>query len=83
MLSVLLNVPVEKFEDRYFKEHVYINFNTLTLTEHPGDTLSDNKFNKLVAAKDFSFLTTHYITVRQLLQCFGTEIMRNYFGNNL
>ena len=45
--------------------------------------LYDNKFSKAVAAKDFSFLQTHYITIRQLLQCFGTEIMRGYFGDNL
>ena len=30
MLAVLLNVPVETFESRDFKENVYIDFNNLS-----------------------------------------------------
>ena len=84
-LAALLNIPIEKFENRNFKEHTYIYFPLLQLTTNPelDKVLSDNKFSKAVAAKDFSFLQTHYITIRQLLQCFGTEIMRGYFGDNL
>ena len=55
----------------------------LTTTPELDKVLSDNRFSKVVTAKDFSFLQTHYITIRQLLQCFGTEIMRGYFGDNL
>ena len=84
-LAALLNIPINKFENRSFKEHTYIYFPSLCLTTTPdlGKILSDNKFSKAIAAKDFSFLQTHYITIRQLLQCFGTEIMRGYFGDNL
>lgn len=84
-LSALLNISIENFENRDFKERTYIYFPKLKITTHPNSAyvLSDNKFSKLIASKDFSFLKTHYITIRQLLQCFGTEIMRGYFGDNL
>ena len=84
-LAALLNIPIDKFEDRNFKERTYIYFPLLYLTTTPESDkiLSDNKFSKAIAIKDFSFLQTYYITIRQLLQCFGTEIMRGYFGDNL
>ena len=84
-LAALLNIPINRFENRLFKEHTYIYFPSLCLTTTPDldKVLSDNKFSKAIAAKDFNFLHTHYITIRQLLQCFGTEIMRGYFGDNL
>jgi len=85
MLSALLNVSLEDFNDREFKENTYIYFPTYELTKTPkdGKTLTDNQFNKLLTAKDFSFLQEKYITIRQLLQCFGTEIMRSMFGDKL
>ena len=84
-LAALLNISIDKFEDRNFKERTYIYFPLLYLTTTPESDkiLSDNKFSKAIAIKDFSFLQTYYITIRQLLQCFGTEIMRGYFGDNL
>ena len=56
LLSVLLNVSVEKFEDRQFKEDYYIDFSTLTI-HHKNfvereKILVDNKFSKL--AKDLT-----------------------------
>lgn len=84
-LAALLNVPIEMFDLRSFKENTYIYFPTLTMTDHPNSDLviSDNKFSRAIMNKDFSFLTNNYITIRQLLQCFGTEIMRGLFGDNL
>ena len=85
-LSALLNIPIERFNDRDFKENYYIFFPTLEITNSlPKDVevISDNKFSKLVGNKDFSFIQTTWITIRQLLQVFGTECMRGIFGDKL
>lgn len=84
-LSALLEIPLEKFNDRSFKENYYIYFPTLEIINNaPKEkTLSDNKFSKMLATKDFSFLQNYWITIRQLLQAFGTDCMRNFFGNRL
>lgn len=87
MLSIMLRVDIDKFEDRNFKENYYVDFNTLTI--HHKDVisknkiLSDNKFSKL--AKDLSPNLTcdYYLSIRQILQFFGTEIMRYYFQDKL
>ena len=86
MLAVLLNIPVEKFNDRAFKEDTCIDFETLdySLSAFTKDKhlLSDSKFTKL--AKDLSTEILSYdLTIRQLMQFYGTSIMRNYFGENV
>lgn len=86
MLAVLLNIPVEKFNDRAFKEDACIDFKTLdySLSAFTKDKylLSDSKFTKL--AKDLSTEILSYdLTIRQLMQFYGTSIMRNYFGENV
>lgn len=78
-LSVLFGIPVEKFYERDFKEHFYIK--GLEITDSPDNALDENSFIEMLSKKDFSFLKTHFITIRQLLQCFGTEIVRDLFGN--
>ena len=78
-LSVLFGIPVEKFYERDFKEHFYIK--GLEITDTPDNILDEDSFIKMLNKKDFSFLKTHFITIRQLLQCFGTEIIRGLFGN--
>lgn len=85
-LSALLNVPIERFDNRDFKENYYIFFPTLEITNilpENAEVISDNKFSKLVSNKDFSFIQTTWITIRQLLQVFGTECMRGIFGDQL
>ena len=86
MLAVLLRVPVEMFEDRDFKENVFIDFNDLTfhrredLKKH--QILSDSKFSRKV--KEMSIdVRANLLSVRQLLQYWGTNIMRVYFGDQL
>lgn len=81
-LAAMLNIPIEYFEDRNFKENYYIKFPEAKITPNPNKELilSDNKFSKLIAKQDFSFLTENYITIRQLLQVFGTEIAQTFFG---
>ncbi len=86
MLSILLSVPSDKFNNRTFKESYYVFFPTLTVTNqlpHNADTLSDNKFQRYLTNRDLSFIKTHWITIRQLLQVFGTECMRGIFGDKL
>ena len=78
-LSVLFGIPVEKFYERDVKEHFYIK--GLEITDTPDNILDEDSFIKMLNKKDFSFLKTHFITIRQLLQCFGTEIVRGLFGN--
>lgn len=86
ILAILLNVPVSKFNNRHFKEDCVINIPTLdyslsAFNEEP-DVLSDSKFNKLVKNLDPS-LTQSNLTVRQLMQYFGTEICRRFFGKDV
>lgn len=78
-LSVLFGIPIEKFYERDFKEHFYIK--GLEITNSPDNVLDESSFIEMLSKKDFSFLKTHFITIRQLLQCFGTEIVRDLFGD--
>jgi len=86
MLAVLLRVPVEMFEDRDFKENVFVDFNDLTfhrredLKKH--QILSDSKFSRKV--KEMSIdVRANMLSIRQLLQYWGTEIQRKYLGDQL
>ena len=85
MLAVLLNVPVSKFEDRKFKDSIYIYFPELRIEKNPPyeQVLSQNVFNRLLVSKDYTFLKCMYISIRQLMQCFATDIMRSVFGDKL
>ncbi len=86
MLGILLNVPYYKFNNRHFKEDSIINIPTLdySLSAFTEDTdkMSDSKFNKLVKTLDPSLIQSN-LTIRQLMQYFGTEICRRYFGKDV
>ncbi len=86
MLSVLLGVPMNKFNDRTFKEHYYVSFPDLKLYEEryvaKSKILSDNKFSKMAKALDPNIIN-YYLSIRQLMQFFGTNVMRTYFGDGL
>lgn len=86
MLAVLLRVPVEKFEDRDFKENVFVDFNDLTFHRREDlkryQILSDSKFSRKV--KEMSIdVRANMLSIRQLLQYWGTEIMRRHLGDQL
>ena len=86
MLATLLNVPVEKFNDRSFKEDTCINLNTLeySLSVFIKDKrfISDSKFTKMT--KDLNLdIISYDLSIRQLMQYFGTTICRTYFGENI
>lgn len=81
-LSGLTGIPRKNFDDREFKEKICIMFNPLCITKN-AISLSDSKFNRMLENKDFSFFKTKFITIRQLLQSFGTNIARDIFGDKL
>jgi hypothetical protein len=83
-LSVLINVPVEKFNDRDFKENWYINLQSIHITAFPDNNLmiTDKQLSRMIKSKKLNVISNYYISIRQLLQIFGTEIIREYFGNN-
>lgn len=81
MLSILLNIPINKFNDRAFKELYYVNIPTLNQT-FSKDKLSDSKFNKLVKELNLNLVDSN-LSIRQLMQYFGTSVMRTYFGENV
>lgn len=81
MLSDLLNIGLDKFYIREFKEGCIINISTLE-GSWLGEKLSDSKFNKLVKQLDPSLMESN-LSLRQLLQYFGTEIMQKYFGKRV
>ena len=86
MLAILLNVPVSKFNNRHFKEDCVVNIPTLdsTLSDftESNDKLSDSKFNRMVKSLDPE-LTQSNLTIRQLMQYFGTNVMHTYLGRNV
>ena len=86
MLAVLLRVPVEMFEDRDFKENVFVDFSDLTFHRREDlkkyQILSDSKFSRKV--KEMSIdVRANMLSIRQLLQYWGTEIQRRYLGDQL
>jgi hypothetical protein len=86
MLSVLLRVPVEMFEDRDFKENVFIDFNDLSFHKRENlkryEILSDSKFNRKVNDMTID-VKANKLSIRQLLQYWGTNVMRKYLGDQL
>lgn len=86
--AAILGVPVESFEDRNFKENCYVDFTTLSLIWKDDITddskiLNDAKFSKEVKRLDKRLAREYYLSVRQVLQYLGTEIMRHYLGDDL
>ena len=87
MLSDLLNIPRERFEDRDFKECWFIDLTTLTLLPIHNiafeEMLSDAKFSKLAKEWNPELSKQYKLTIRQVMQLFGTEIMRNYIDDKI
>ena len=55
---------------------------TLNFNDDINNKLTDSKFNKLVKTLDAS-LADGYLSIRQLMQYFGTEVMQTHFGKNV
>lgn len=82
-LAALLNIDYVLLNSRAYKETLYVKFPELIISSSPISTLSDSKLDKFLNSNNFSFLQSYYLSIRQVLQVFGTEIMRNYFGDSL
>jgi hypothetical protein len=85
VLSILLGVNVDNFENRDFKENYYYNFNDgcFVLSPDKDKILSDANFNRQLKKGNLDIFTQYYLSVRQILQAFGTNLMRRYLGDNL
>lgn len=82
-LACLLGVSYYEFNNRDFKENVYVELPTLNITKNPTcDVIHDSKFSKLAKTLDQS-ICKYALTIRQLMQLYATEIMQTYFGRNV
>lgn len=83
----MINEPVEKFEDRTFKECRYINLSTFEQKWHkelsPGQVMSDNQFSKLLKTGQYDTIMSSWISIRQLMQYVGTNVCRQYISNDI
>ena len=87
MCAILLNVPVEDFENRDFKENYYFDFNEYRfyhrLIVDKRDMITDKEFSKQLKKGNLDIILQYKLSVRQILQCFGTDVMRRFFGDKL
>lgn len=84
-LAEVIGVKADRFNDRDFKENYYIYFPTLDITNIPPKhkTMSDKKVSRNLQAGNMSFINDFYISIRQLLQLWGTECIRKTFGDKI
>ena len=89
MLACLLNMDRSQFESRTIKETCLVNFTELSkiYTNECGldlyNLLSDAKFSKLAKEWNPELSKQYYLSIRQVMQLFGTEIMRNILDDKI
>lgn len=93
MLSHLLNMNREDFESRDIKENYIIRFSDLYKTRTDEyrkakeweyiQTLPDSKFSKLAKEWNPELSKEYWLSIRQVMQLFGTEIMRNILDDKI
>ena len=87
MLAILMNVDVSIFEDRHFKENCYFDFTTHRLIDGTkftvDNTISDKAFNRELKKGNLNIAIDYILSIRQILQFFGTDVMRKFFGDEL
>ena len=86
VLSIILGVPVEKFEDRDFKENYCVDFNTSKIykcTDPCVKLLSDKNLSKLIESDSYHIIKTYTLTIRQCLQYIGTQICREFISDKI
>ena len=83
-LSIILNKPIEWFEDRNNKENCYVNLSSLKIYEkdklYSDVILSESKFQKAIKSEE-SIPQETYISIRQLMQYYGTNVIRKFLGD--
>lgn len=80
MLADMLNIDVTNFDDRNFKENTFINLQTLQIGDD-SNKLTDCVFTAMLKNKET--LENQTLSIRQLMQYFGTEICHKYFGRKV
>lgn len=90
MLSHLLNMDREDFESRGIKENCFVNFSSFCKVYTNGigpqfipEYLPDSKFSKLAKEWNPELSKEYYLSIRQVMQLFGTEIMRNILDDKI
>lgn len=86
VLAIILGVPVEKFEDRDFKENYCVDFNTSKIykcTDSNVRLLSDKNLSKLIESDSYHIIKTYTLTIRQCLQYIGTQICREFISDKI
>ena len=86
VLSIILGVPVENFENRDFKENWYVDFNNSKIysSEDPNiRPLSDKDLSKLIDNNNYHIIKTYTLTIRQCMQYIGTEILRSFISDKI
>lgn len=92
-LSIIYNIPRCAFDDRMMKDEMYYSFatgrfiNKQVVIQHPNDyNVITNEVLKHTSLKE-EFETydelRHVITIRTLMQYFGTEVCRNNLGRDI
>ena len=87
VLAIILKVRPETFESRSFKENCYVQLDTLQELYTngialPDKTLTDNQFNKYIKSGE-PIPSDYWISVRQLMQYCGTNVLRKFLSDKL
>lgn len=81
VLSVIIGVHPSQFEDRNFKEGKVIDLKSAKIYDNVElYGISQNRFNKIIKTGE---PIDEPITIRQLMQYFGTEVCRRFIGENV
>lgn len=89
MLSSLLNMDRWEFESRNIKENCIVCLKNLSKIYTNGydieaySLLSDSKFSKIAKEWNPELSKQYYLSIRQVMQLFGTEIMRNTIDDKI
>ena len=90
MLCHLLNMDRWEFESRNIKENCFVNFSNFCKVYTNGigpqfipEYLPDSKFSKLAKEWNPDLSKEYYLSIRQVMQLFGTEIMRNIIDDKI
>lgn len=86
VLGIILSVPVDKFEERDFKENYCVDFETSTIykcSDCEFKLLSDRDLAKLLKEEQYNIITKFYLTIRQCLQFIGTNLLRTFVSDKI
>lgn len=92
-LSIIYNIPREYFDDRDYKDEMYYSFLTGRFVNKQAVILHPNDYNVITnevlkhSSLNDEFETYdelhHVITIRTLMQYFGTDVCRNNLGRDI